>query len=88
MAEMTNDKSIGMTGDKTPATMGIKLSTETAKAGDVTFEVANASKDTVHEMVVFPYTDGEKFPYSEGDAKIDEDAAAVRLTPTRSPGLQ
>ena len=34
------------------ATMGIKTSVDAAKAGVVTFQVSNTSKDTVHEMNV------------------------------------
>jgi uncharacterized cupredoxin-like copper-binding protein len=75
MAEMVSDRGIGMTGDKTPATMGVKISKQKVMAGDVTFEVRNASKDTIHEMVVFPYKDGEKIPYSEAESRIDEHAA-------------
>lgn len=75
MAEMTSDRGIGMTGDKRPATMGIKVSKQVVKTGDVTFEVRNASKDAIHEMVVFPYKDGEQMPYSEAESRIDEEAA-------------
>lgn len=75
MAEMASDRGIGMTGDKTPATMGIKLSESTVKAGDITFEVRNASEGTIHEMVVLPYKDGETLPYLEDESRIDEEAA-------------
>jgi len=79
MAEMATNHGIGkgmaMSSDMMGANMGIKLSTQTVPAGDVTFEVINASKDTVHEMVVFPYKEGQEFPYSESESKIDEDAA-------------
>lgn len=74
-AEMATDRGIGMTGDKTPATMGIKLSKSTVKAGDITFEVRNSSKGTIHEMVVLPYKDGEKLPYIDSESRIDEEAA-------------
>jgi uncharacterized cupredoxin-like copper-binding protein len=74
-AEMAMDRGIGMPGDKSKATMGLKLSAKSAKAGEITFKVVNASKETVHEMVVFPYKDGEKVPFSDKDAKIDEDLA-------------
>lgn len=77
MAEMATDHGMGkgMMGHRMPSTMGIKLSTESVKAGDITFEVTNSSKDTIHEMVVFPYTAGEEFPYSESESRIDEEAA-------------
>ncbi len=74
-ADIATDRGIGMIGDMSKATMGLRLSTKTAKAGDVTFKVVNSSQETIHEMVVFPYKDGEKIPFSEKDAKIDEDMA-------------
>src|SRR6478672_429400 len=74
-AEMATNLGIGGSGDKAKASMGLKLSSKTAKAGKVTFDVINSSKDTVHEMVVLPYKDGETFPYSEKDMRVDEEAA-------------
>lgn len=74
-ATMSMDMGIGGTAPKEAATMGLKLSTTTAKAGKVTFNVVNTSKDTVHEMVVLRYKDGEKLPYSPNDMKLNEDAA-------------
>ena len=74
-AEMATNMGIGGGGDKSKATMGLKLSTSTVKAGKVTFNVTNSSKDTVHEMVVLRYKDGEKLPYSDKEMRIDEDAA-------------
>lgn len=74
-AEMANNLGIGGSGDKSKATMGLKLSSMTARAGKVTFNVTNSSKDTVHEVVVLPYKDGEKLPYSDQDMRIDEEAA-------------
>lgn len=72
---MATDRGYGMPDGKTPPTMGIKLSKVSAKAGDVLFDVTNSSKDTIHEMVILPLKDGEKFPYSDKDGKIDEEAA-------------
>ena len=74
-ADMAMDRGISGTGDMSKATMGLKLSATTVKAGMTTFEVTNSSKDTVHEMVVFPYKDGETIPYSTADSKINEDNA-------------
>ena len=74
-ATMSMDMGIGGTADKSAATMGLKLSKNTAKAGKVIFNVVNTSKDTVHEMVVLRYKDGEELPYSDKDMKIDEDTA-------------
>jgi len=97
MAEMATDHGMGkgtmMSGDRMASNMGIELSAETVQAGDITFEVTNSSKDTVHEMVVFPYKDGETFPYSESESKIDEDAAGhlgevAELEPGKSGALR
>ena len=92
-AAMVSDKGIGMTGDKTPMTMGVRLSTNYVKAGEVTFKVTNATRETVHELVVFPYKDGENIPYSEKDAKINEDSAGhlgevSELEPSKSGELK
>ena len=45
---------IGGSGDRANATMGFKLSTETVKSGEVSFEFLNTSKDMEHEMIVIP----------------------------------
>src|SRR5947208_3146403 len=42
--------------DLSKATMGIKLTRDSVPAGDITFQVNNASKDTVHEMIVMYLT--------------------------------
>ena len=45
-------------------------------SGEISFEVTNTSKDTVHEMIVMYLADPAKaLPYIEGDAKVDEDKA-------------
>ena len=74
-APMTMDLGIGGTGDKSKANMGLKLSSNTARAGKVTFVVTNTSKDVVHEVVILPYKDGQALPYSDKDMRIDEEAA-------------
>jgi len=74
-AEMRTDLGMDMAGNPSMANMGLKLSTTAAKAGKVTFKVANDSKELVHEMVIFPLPDGEKIPYDGAEAKINEDAA-------------
>jgi uncharacterized cupredoxin-like copper-binding protein len=56
--------------------MGIKVSTATVPAGQVTFNVTNDSKDMVHEMVISPIKDEKTpLPYDKAGQKIDEDAA-------------
>lgn len=77
-APLANDRGIGMAhaGMMDGMTMGMRLSTDTVPAGEVTFKVANTSKDQIHEMLVVPLpADGKGLPYSDKDAKFDEDAA-------------
>ena len=62
--------------DLSKATMGIKATPDTAKAGVVTFKVTNDSKDTVHEMIVMYLADPTKpLPYLAGEKRVDEDKA-------------
>src|ERR1700746_1619915 len=52
-AEMPTDLGFPATGkDMSKVTMGIAVSADTVKAGEVTFEVLNSSKETVHEVIV------------------------------------
>ena len=90
---MANDRGIGGTGDMSKTTMGLKLSATTVKSGMTTFQVTNTSKETVHEMVVLPYKEGDKLPYSDKDGKIDEEAAGhlgevSELEPGKSGALK
>ena len=62
--------------DITKATMGIKALPGAVKAGKVTFNVKNNSKDTVHEMIVMLLADpGKPIPYLEAENRVDEDKA-------------
>lgn len=62
--------------DLSKATMGIKASPATVKAGEVTFNVKNDSKDTIHEMIVMYLADpGKPLPYVEAENRVDEDKA-------------
>ena len=74
-AEMKMDMGVGMPGDHSMSNMGLKLSQKSVKAGEVTFNVTNTSKDQIHEMIVVPYPAAGKLPYNDKDAKFDEDAA-------------
>lgn len=79
--EMPTDLGFPATGkDMSKVTMGIAVSTDTVKAGEVTFEVLNSSKDTVHEVIVAKLKNATTpLPYLAGDAKVDEDKAGVHL---------
>jgi uncharacterized cupredoxin-like copper-binding protein len=73
-AGMATGLGMGMGGDMSKATMGIKLSTNVVEAGKVTFEVANSSKDNIHEMVIAPITkDQAPLPYIASESEVDED---------------
>jgi uncharacterized cupredoxin-like copper-binding protein len=62
--------------DIAKATMGIKALPGVVKAGKVTFNVKNDSKDTVHEMIVMYLADsGKPLPYLEAENRADEDKA-------------
>jgi uncharacterized cupredoxin-like copper-binding protein len=62
--------------DTTRATMGIKVLPDTVKAGDVTFNVRNDSKDTIHEMIVMYLADPSKpLAYIDAENRVDEDKA-------------
>jgi uncharacterized cupredoxin-like copper-binding protein len=62
--------------DLSKATMGMNASPAAAKAGEVTFNVKNDSKDTVHEMIVMYLADpGKPLPYVEAENRVDEDKA-------------
>lgn len=74
-AEIKTDMGVGMAGDHTKSNMGLKLSQKQANAGKVTFEVVNTSKETIHEMIVIPYPADGKVPYSDKDARFDEELA-------------
>jgi uncharacterized cupredoxin-like copper-binding protein len=77
-APMSMDEGMGMMHASMADTMmGVKLNRKTVKAGEVTFKVANASEETVHEMIVVPAPADGKLPYDEKEAKFDEDKAGA-----------
>jgi len=75
--DMVGGLGMGMAGAQmSKATMGIKVSMKSVKAGEVTFRVTNDSKDTVHEMVVSPIKGpADPLPYSADENEVNEDAA-------------
>lgn len=65
---------IGMGGDMKKATMSVEVDKTTVKAGKVTFNVTNISKETVHELIVSPITDtSETLPYINNENRVDEE---------------
>ncbi|MEZ5833890.1 MAG: cupredoxin domain-containing protein [Dongiaceae bacterium] len=74
--DMPKDLGMGMNGDMSKATMGITVSKKQVKAGQVTFNVTNASKELIHEMLVAPVADVSKpLPFIANDFRVDEEAA-------------
>ncbi len=67
---------LGSNGDMKMAMLGVKADVTKVFAGKVTFEVTNASKDIIHEMILSPIpADGKILPYLADQYKVDEDAA-------------
>ena len=67
---------MGMAGDMSKATMGVTAEPASAPAGEITFEVANDSKDMVHEMIVAPVADpAVPLPYDPENQRVEEDTA-------------
>ena len=86
---------MGAAGNNMPmAPVGIKVSSHTVAAGEVTFEVKNTSKQTVHEMIISPIKDANHpLPYIQATDKVDEDAAGhlgevAELEPGKSGALR
>lgn len=75
------------------ATMGITLSAVSVPAGEVTFVATNASKETIHEMIVSPLADQTKpLPYTDAEMRVDEETAGhlgevAELDPGKSGAL-
>jgi len=58
------------------AMMGIQIDKATVPAGQVTFNVTNASSVLIHEMVISPLKpDQTELPFDADGNKVDEDAA-------------
>jgi uncharacterized cupredoxin-like copper-binding protein len=75
--EMPKEMGMGMAeADPSKAPLTMVATPATMKAGKVTFEVTNTSKDMVHEMVVVPLDKpAQSLPYDEEKEQVDEDAA-------------
>jgi uncharacterized cupredoxin-like copper-binding protein len=72
--DMSKSMGMGMKGKMHMAMMGIKIDHETVPAGKVTFQVTNASKETIHEMLVSPIKDENTvLPFVENENRINEE---------------
>jgi uncharacterized cupredoxin-like copper-binding protein len=73
--------------------MGISVDTAAVAAGKVTFEVTNASKETIHEMIVAPIGNVDVvLPYNANENRVDEEAThdlgeVAELDPGKSGSL-
>ena len=75
--EMPTDMGLAMAhgNDMSNATMGIRVSTDTVAAGQITFDVTNVSTDTIHEMVLAHIDDVTKpLPFNAEENEVDEEA--------------
>jgi uncharacterized cupredoxin-like copper-binding protein len=71
---MPADLAYGMPApDLSKVNMGIKLSRVSVPAGEVTFKVTNASRDSIHEMIVMHLQEPTKpLPYIDNEKRVDE----------------
>lgn len=73
--EMPKDLGMAMGADMSKATMAVVVDKTKVKAGEVTFQVTNNSKDLIHEMLVAPADPAKPLPFVEKDFRVDEEAA-------------
>jgi uncharacterized cupredoxin-like copper-binding protein len=77
---MPTNLGMGMGGDMSKATMGIKAAPDTVRAGEVTFDVKDVSKDTIHEMIVARLEEPEKpLPYIANENRVNEEVTGDHL---------
>ena len=64
----------GMKGDMSKAIMSVDVNNKQAVRGKVTFEVTNASKTMIHELIVAPVKDENQImPYDDAGYKVKEE---------------
>jgi uncharacterized cupredoxin-like copper-binding protein len=79
--------------DMAKETMGVKAMPDMARAGKITFDVTNNSKDTIHEMIVMHLdAKGDPLPYVSAENRVNEDKAGDKgevseLDPGKSGSL-
>ncbi len=67
---------MGMHGDMKKAMMFVDADKKKVPAGTVTFRVKNASKETIHEMLIAPARDEKTvLPFVAGENRVDEEAS-------------
>ena len=76
MPDDAHPMGLGLNADMSMAMLGVKTDVATVAAGTVTFQVTNASKDLIHEMILSPApADGQGFAYLADQYRVDEAAA-------------
>lgn len=65
---------MGTSGDMSKAAFKIVLERASVKAGEVTFEASNVSKDVIHEMLIAPLPADGKLAYDAQDSMVNEEA--------------
>jgi uncharacterized cupredoxin-like copper-binding protein len=91
---MAMDLGMGMAAaDMSAATLKVDASPTSVKAGQVRFEVTNASKSQAHEMVVAKVDSGAALPYDKSQATVEEDSVTTlgevaELEPGKSGSVQ
>jgi uncharacterized cupredoxin-like copper-binding protein len=66
---------MGMKADMKTALMSIVLDKKAVHAGKVKFNVTNASKETIHEMIVAPVSaEDAVLAYNDSESRVDEEA--------------
>ena len=94
-AEMATDLGLAVGGtDASKGTMHVEIAPDVVRSGNVTVEVTNGSKDTIHEMIVAPVADAtQPLPYVAAENRVDEDGAGhlgevSELDPGKSGALK
>jgi uncharacterized cupredoxin-like copper-binding protein len=65
---------MGVKANMKKAIMSIKIDKKTVPAGNVTFKVKNASRETLHEMLVAPIaSEATVLPFIEAENRVDEE---------------
>jgi len=78
--EMVSDMRLQDNPDLTNASMGIKISSATVPAGEITFNAINSSKNIEHEMVVATLAGHENsVPYKANSGRVDENQPGMNL---------
>lgn len=77
--EMSENHKIGDGADRLTDSMGTTTNATVVPAGNITFDVLNASQDQEHEMVISPLAGPDApLPYDADAMEVDEEAAGSK----------